>query len=123
MRASARSCSGPTAGRSNPRGASSAASDVLSTAWGPLRTATGTVVRWDEVRVFPASSDPAVGRYETNANTDAPAGHVVIFAIDRNTLPPGTELLTVERRVYNESTETYQPLATQAAQGGKEAHS
>ena len=37
------------------------------------------------------SSDPTVGRYETNTNADAPTGHVVVFAIDRNALPPGTE--------------------------------
>src|SRR5262245_24168233 len=38
-----------------------------------------------------ASSDPTVGRYETNTTPDAPAGHVVVFAIDRNALPSGTE--------------------------------
>ncbi len=38
-----------------------------------------------------AASDPTVGRYETNTNPDIPVGHVVVFAIDRNALPPGTE--------------------------------
>ncbi|MGH9411386.1 MAG: VWA domain-containing protein, partial [Vicinamibacterales bacterium] len=35
------------------------------------------------------SSDHSLGRYATN--TDAPTGHVVVFAIDRYALPPGTE--------------------------------
>ena len=38
-----------------------------------------------------ATSDSTVGRYETNSNPDSPAGHVVVFAIDRNALPPGME--------------------------------
>jgi len=44
-----------------------------------------------EPHTIVAAGDPTVGRYETNTRGDAPAGHVVVFAIDRNALPPWTE--------------------------------
>jgi VWFA-related protein len=38
-----------------------------------------------------AASDSTVGHYATNTTPDSAGGHVVVFAIDRNALPPGTE--------------------------------
>ena len=42
-----------------------------------------------EPSTIAGSSNPIAGRYRTN--DESPAGHVVVFAIDRNALPPGTE--------------------------------
>jgi VWFA-related protein len=65
--------------------------DFTVTIDGKPRTVAFAQYSHSEPSTIVASSDPTVGRYETNTNPDAPAGHVVIFAIDRNALPPGTE--------------------------------
>ena len=65
--------------------------DFAVTIDGKPRTVVFAQYFHSESSTIVASSDATVGRYETNTNPDAPAGHVVIFAIDRNALPPGTE--------------------------------
>jgi VWFA-related protein len=67
------------------------ASDFAVTIDGKPRTVVFAQYSHSEPNTIVASSDPTVGRYETNTNPDARAGHVVVFVIDRNALPPGTE--------------------------------
>jgi VWFA-related protein len=71
-------------------------SDFTVTIDGKPRTVVFAQYFHSEPATIVASSAPAVGRYETNANPESPAGHIVVFAIDRNALPPGTERPVLE---------------------------
>jgi VWFA-related protein len=65
--------------------------DFTVTIDGKPRTVVFAQYFHSEASTIVTSSDPTVGRYETNTSPDSPAGHVVVFAIDRNALPPETE--------------------------------
>jgi VWFA-related protein len=65
--------------------------DFTVTIDGKPRTVVFAQYFHSEASTIVASSDPTVGRYETNTSPDSSAGHVVVFAIDRNALPPETE--------------------------------
>src|SRR5262245_60894935 len=65
--------------------------DFTATIDGKPRTVVFAHYSHSEAGAPTASNDPAIGRYVTNADADASAGHVVVVAIDRIALPSGNE--------------------------------